>query len=73
MDMATRVRVARQRAGMTQDQLASQVGVTRGAVANWEVSQRPKPSISNLIEVANTTSVSLEWLATGRGGIVLLG
>lgn len=73
MDMATRVRVARQRAGMTQDQLASRLGVTRGAVANWEVSQRPKPSVSNLIEVANTTNVSIEWLATGRGGIVLPG
>lgn len=71
MDMATRVRVARQRAGMTQSQLADRVGVTRGAVANWEVSERPRPSVSNLVEVANTTEVSVEWLATGRGKIVL--
>jgi transcriptional regulator with XRE-family HTH domain len=71
MDMAARVRVARQRAGMTQSQLADRVGVTRGAVANWEVSERPKPNVSNLIEVANTTDVSIEWLATGRGDIVL--
>lgn len=70
MDMATRVRVARQRTGMTQGQLASRLGVTRGAVANWEVTARPKPSVSNLVEVANTTDVSIEWLATGRGGIV---
>lgn len=71
MDMAARVRVARQRSGMTQSQLADRVGVTRGAVANWEVSERPKPNVSNLIEFANTTDVSIEWLATGRGDIVL--
>ncbi|MGX5731403.1 helix-turn-helix transcriptional regulator [Pseudoxanthomonas beigongshangi] len=71
MDMATRVRVARQRAGMTQSQLAERIGVSRGAVANWEVSQRPKPSASNLVEVATTTEVSVEWLATGRGEIAL--
>ncbi len=71
MDMATRVRVARQRAGMTQGQLARQMGVTRAAVANWEVSDRPRPSVSNLVGVANTTDVSVEWLATGRGEIVL--
>ena len=71
MDMATRVRVARQRAGMTQSQLAERIGVSRGAVANWEVSQRPRPSASNLVEVATTTEVSVEWLATGRGEIAL--
>jgi len=71
MDMATRVRVARQRAGMTQSQLAARIGVSRGAVANWEVSERPRPKASHLVEVAITTDVSVEWLATGRGGIAL--
>ncbi len=71
MDMATRVRVARQRAGMTQSQLAERIGVSRGAVANWEVSERPRPSASNLMEVATMTEVSVEWLATGRGEIAL--
>lgn len=71
MDLETRVRVARQRAGMTQSQLAERIGVTRGAVANWEISKRPKPSVSNLIEIAVATRVSFEWLATGRGDMAL--
>lgn len=71
MDLEIRVRVARQRAGMTQSQLAERIGVTRGAVANWEITKRPKPSVSNLIEIALATGVSFEWLATGRGEMAL--
>lgn len=68
-DMATRIRMARQRAAMTQSQLANRVGVTRSAVANWEISTRPKPNVSNLAAIAIETGVSFEWVATGRGEI----
>lgn len=68
-DMATRIRMARLRAGITQNELADRIGVTRSAVANWEISTRPKPNVTNLAAIASATGVSLEWLATGRGSI----
>jgi transcriptional regulator with XRE-family HTH domain len=71
MDMATRIRVARQRTGMTQRELAARMHVTRNAVANWELNARPNPSLSHLVRLATTLSISLEWLATGRGEMVI--
>lgn len=71
MDMATRIRVARQRTGMTQHQLAARMHVTRSAVANWEINARPKPSLAHLVRLALVLGVSFEWLATGRGDMLL--
>ena len=34
--MVMRIREMRDRAGMTQDELAASIGVVRSAVANWE-------------------------------------
>ena len=45
-DMAMRAHVARQRVAMPQSQLADRTGVTRSAVANWEISMRKKPITS---------------------------
>lgn len=70
-DMAARICVARQRAAMTQSELAGRLGVTRSAVANWEISTRPKPNITNLVAIAIATDVSFEWLAMGKGAISL--
>ncbi|UZW62201.1 helix-turn-helix transcriptional regulator [Lysobacter enzymogenes] len=70
-DMATRIRMARQRSGLTQHQLADRMQVTRGAVANWEISVRSKPSLSHLMRLAVVLEVSFEWLATGRGDMTL--
>ncbi|UNP29198.1 helix-turn-helix transcriptional regulator [Lysobacter gummosus] len=72
MDMATRIRVARQRTGMTQHELAARMHVTRNAVANWELNARPNPSLSHLVRLAITLNVSFEWLATGRGEMVMV-
>ncbi len=70
-DMAARIRIARLRAEMTQEQLAKRIGVTRSAVANWEISTRPNPNIANLVSIAIETNVSFEWIAIGRGAIEL--
>lgn len=67
--MATRIRIARLRSEITQSELADRIGVTRSAVANWEISSRAKPSVGNLVAIAIATDVSFEWLATGRGSI----
>ena len=49
----------------TQAEFAKPLGVTRGAVANWEVGKGIKRD--NLQRMANHYRVSLDWLATGRG------
>jgi transcriptional regulator with XRE-family HTH domain len=68
MKLSTRIRTARVRAGMSQADLAAALGVSRSAVGNWESAKgRVFPSTERLSELALATSVSYEWLATGRG------
>jgi transcriptional regulator with XRE-family HTH domain len=49
----------------SQEQFASKIGVTRGAVANWEIGKGI--SRVNLHRVARLWGVSMVWLSTGRG------
>ena len=68
MRLAARIRIARVRAGMPQRELATHIGVSRGAVANWESANGVLPATERLQRIANATGVCFEWLATGRGG-----
>lgn len=67
MDFAHRIRLARRRAGLTQAQLADQVGIRRNAVSHWESALSKSPTPARLQLVSIVTGVSFEWLATGRG------
>ena len=69
MKLSMRVRKARRHAELTQQTLADRMGVTRGAVANWE-SAVAVPAARRLARIANVTGVSYEWLATGRGAML---
>lgn len=69
MRFAMRIRIARQRAGFTQMELAARLGVSRAAVTNWEAADRGQPATERLQRIALITDVSFEWLATGRGRI----
>ena len=69
MKISMRIRIARQRARLSQEALAARMGVTRGAVANWECSVGALPASSRLELLAQVTGVCFEWLATGRGPI----
>ncbi len=62
-----RIRRARALAGLTQHELASRLGVHRGAVTQWEHPDGSAPNMSHLIAIAVHTGVNLEWLGTGRG------
>jgi len=64
---ANRIRQARRHANLSQQQLATLVGVHRSAVAQWEQPGGSNPTVENLARVAAVASVSFEWLATGRG------
>jgi transcriptional regulator with XRE-family HTH domain len=69
MKLSMRIRIARQRARLSQEALAVNLGVTRSAVANWECADGVLPASSRLSRLAELTNVSFEWLATGRGAI----
>jgi transcriptional regulator with XRE-family HTH domain len=69
MRSAARIRVARQRAGMSQKDLAARLGVSRGAVANWESASGVLPATERLQHIAHVTGMTFVWLATGRGTI----
>jgi len=72
MKFAIRSRQARRYAGLSQEQLASAIGVGRSAVANWEGRSGPLPSMAHMLAHACATEVALEWLATGRGPMQLV-
>lgn len=69
MQLSMRIRIARQRAKLSQEALARLLGVSRGAVANWECAVGSLPATTRLELLAQATGVCFEWLATGRGPI----
>ena len=67
MALAQRIRRARRIAGLSQQTLASKLGVTRSAVSNWESADSVQPTTGRLALLASALRVSFEWIATGRG------
>jgi transcriptional regulator with XRE-family HTH domain len=67
MKIGERIRRARRFAGLSQVQLAESIKVRRSAVSNWESANDIHPTMANLVGIATTCRVSLEWLGTGRG------
>lgn len=65
--LSERIRAARQKAGLSQTELAKAIGVSASAVAQWESPVGTQPSLDHLLYVAQTTRVSLDWLASGNG------
>lgn len=73
MTLAERIRIARRKANLTQQVLADAVKVNRSAVSNWEMVDGGSPSMRNLQSLAKICDISYEWLATGRGEMLLPG
>ena len=67
LSMSSRIRRARSAAKLSQAQLAGMTGVKRSAVAQWERTECTTPSVEHLAQIAVSTGVQFEWLATGRG------
>jgi len=53
------IQTARRNAGLTQQQLAERIGVSRAALANWEVGIC-MPNIENAIQLSRELSIPLE-------------
>jgi phage repressor protein C with HTH and peptisase S24 domain len=60
-----RIRLARKRLDRTQEEFARGLGVSRGAVANWERGQGIKRE--NLVAISSHYALPLEWLISGQG------
>lgn len=64
--IAERIRMARQHAGMTQAEAAMSLGVDKSAVAHWERGATV-PTNANFCGMARAYGVDHQWLATGEG------
>lgn len=73
MKIGERIRRARRHAGLSQAQLSAVIAVQRSAVSNWESANNLYPTMANLIAMARACDVSIEWLGTGRGAMLLGG
>ena len=71
MTLTQRIRLSRRHGGISQATLADLVGVHRSAVSYWESSKPKRPNMGHLLAVAVACGVQFEWLATGRGTMLL--
>jgi len=60
-----RLKAARARAQMTQDQVAQRVGVSRSVISQWETGLIQNIAAAHLAGCAKVLRVSLDWLLSG--------
>lgn len=65
MDFGGRVRSLRESAGLTQEELAHKMGLTRPAVGRWEAG-RAKPRLDKLEQLASILGTSAYYLLNGE-------
>lgn len=56
------LRQSRKQAGMTLEQVAEHLNISKMAVSNWECGKGTAPNISRLIQLADLYSVSVDEL-----------
>ena len=61
MVFSEKLQILRKNKGLTQEELAEKLGVSRQAVAKWE-SSLVYPDIYNLIQISNLMNVSVDYL-----------
>lgn len=61
MDFGKILKEKRHQAGITQEELAKRLNVSRSAISNWEIG-RNYPDIHTLVEISTSLGVSLEEL-----------
>ena len=58
---AERIRLLREKHGLTQTDLANRLGISRSAVNSWEMSLS-SPSVANIIEMSKLFHVSTDYI-----------
>lgn len=61
MTLGEKIRVARRKCGLSQEQLAEKMSVSRSAVAKWET-DKGLPDVGNLKVLARLLNVSVDYL-----------
>ena len=61
-----RIRMFRTRLGLSQQDLATRMGVAKSMVGQWEIGKR-EPKVPYLLAIADAMGCSFSWLATGTG------
>ena len=64
MEIGKKLKEARINSGLTQEQVAEDIKVTRQTISNWE-NERSYPDIMNVIDLSNHYSLSLDDLLKG--------
>lgn len=65
LEITQRLSDRRRSAGLSQEELADRLGVSRQAVSNWERGLS-SPDTENLLALARVYGTSVDWLLTGR-------
>ncbi len=65
VDIASKIRNARKECGLTQEQAADLLGVSRQTISNWE-NEKTYPDIISVIKMSERYDVSLDYLLKGE-------
>ena len=66
-EFGERIKQARTRANLSQESLADKVGLTKGAISQWEVGISQSCKIDTLFLLSDALMVDARWLALGKG------
>ena len=69
MEIGKKLKEARINSGLTQEQVAEDIKVTRQTISNWE-NERSYPDIMNVIDLSNLDSLSLDDLLKGDDNMI---
>lgn len=61
-----RIAYARIASGLTQDQLAKRIGVSKGAISQWETGLIKGLTAENLMKLADAVEASERWIMMGK-------
>lgn len=65
MEIGSRIKKLRNSVGVSQEELAKEIKVSRGNVGDWERG-KAKPGADALISLSMFFNVSVDWLLTGK-------